>query len=116
MTLPILVLRSLKTIRGINISTSSYKESIIGFAKAKKQLLLIQKLGIYVNFILFLVIIPVTSKLISDKDIFMTGGSLWKYGFITIVAIVMIFVSKWGYKCYKNITSSAENILKELED
>ncbi len=116
LTLPILVLRSLKTIRGINISTSSYKESIIGFAKAKKQLLLIQKLGIYVNFILFLVIIPVTSKLIGDKDIFMTGGSLWKYGFITIVAIVMIFVSKWGYKCYKNITNSAENILKELED
>jgi len=116
LTLPILVLRSLKTIRGINISTASYKESIIGFAKAKNQLLLIQKLGIYVNFILFLAIIPVSSKLMGDKDIFMLGGSVWKYGFIAIIAIVMIFVSRWGYRCYKNITNSAENILKELED
>jgi hypothetical protein len=116
LTLPILVLRSLKTIRSINISSASYKESIVGFAKAKKQLLLIQKLGMYVNFILFLAIIPVTSKLMGDKDIFMTGGSLWKYGFIAIVAIAMIFVSRWGYGCYKNITNSAENILKELED
>lgn len=116
LTLPILVLRSLKTIRSINISSASYKESIVGFAKAKKQLLLIQKLGLYVNFILFLAIIPVASKLIGDKDIFMTGGSLWKYSFIIIVAIAMIFVSRWGYGCYKNITNSAENILKEIED
>ena len=116
LTLPILVLRSLKTIRSINISSASYKESIVGFAKAKKQLLLIQKLGMYVNFILFLAIIPVSSKLLGDKDIFITGGSLWKYGFIVIVAIAMIFVSRWGYGCYKNITNSAENILKEIED
>ncbi len=115
-TLPIIVLRSLKTIRNLNISTNSYKETIVGFAKAKKQLLLIQKLGIYINFILFLAIIPVTSKLMGGKDIFVTGGSLWKYGFIAVVAIAMIFVSRWGYGCYKNITNSAETILKEIED
>ncbi len=115
-TLPIIVLRSLKTIKTLNISTSSYKETIVSFTKAKKQLLLIQKLGLYVNSILFLAIIPVTSKLLGDKDIFMTGGSLWKYSFIVIFAIAMIFVSKWGYGCYKNITNSAEDILKELED
>ena len=115
-TLPILVLRSLKTIRGIKIGSTSYKESIVSFAKAKKQLLLVQKLGMYINFILFLAIIPVTSKLMGDKDIFLTGGSHWKYGFIAIVAIAMIFVSRWGYGCYKNITNSAENILKDLEN
>jgi len=116
LTLPILVLRSLKTIRSIHISSASYKESIVGFAKAKKQLLLVQKLGLYLNFILFLTSIPVASKLIGDKDIFITGGSPWKYTFIILVAIAMIFVSRWGYRCYKNITNSAENILKELEN
>ncbi len=115
-TLPILVLRSLKSIKSIHIGRNSYKESIIGFAKAKKHLLLIQKLGIYCNFILFLTCIPVASKLLGNKDIFLTGGSLWKYGFILITTIVMIFVSKWGYRCYKNMINSAENILKELED
>ena len=50
------------------------------------------------------------------KDIFITGGSVWRFSFITIVAVLMVFVSKWGYGCYKNVTNSAENVLKDLEE
>jgi hypothetical protein len=116
LTLPIIVLRSLKTIKNLKIINKNYKETIVGFAKAKKQLLLVQKLGIYVNVILFLTSIPLASKLLKNKDIFLTGGSLWKYIFIAIVAILMIFVSRWGYNCYKNVTNSAENVLKDIEN
>lgn len=115
MILPIIVLRSLKTIKNLNIAKKSYKDTIVSFAKAKKQLLLVQKLGIYINGVLFLTCIPLASKLLGDKDIFLTGGSVWQITFIAIVAVLMIFVSKWGYGCYKNVTSSAENILKDLE-
>ena len=116
LVLPVLVLRSLRNIKEISVSNTSFKETIVSFAKAKKQLLSIQKLGIYINFILFLTSIPVASKLLNNKDIFSTGGSLWRFGFIAIVAVLMIFVSKWGYGCYKSVTNSAENILKELEN
>ena len=116
LTLPIFVLRSLKTIKSLNITNKSYKQTIVGFAKAKKQLLLVQKLGIYVNFILFLTSIPLAAKLFNNKDIFLVGGSIWQGVFIVVVAVLMIFVSRWGYGCYKNVTNSAENILKDLEN
>ena len=116
LTLPIFVLRSLKTIKSLNITNKSYKQTIVGFAKAKKQLLLVQKLGIYVNFILFLTSIPLAAKLLNNKDIFLVGGSIWQGVFIVVVAVLMIFVSRWGYGCYKNVTNSAENILKDLEN
>lgn len=116
LTLPILVLRSLKSIKTITVSKASFKETIIRFSKAKKQLLLIQKLGLYINVMLFLVSIPVASKLIGNKDMFITGASFWKFGFIAVVGILVILVSRWGYRCYQNITNSAENILKEIEN
>ena len=114
--LPVIVLRSLKSIKNLDITNSSYKETIIGFAKAKKQLLAIQKLGLYFNAILFLTSIPLASKLLNNKDIFLTGASLWRILFLAIVAILTIFASRWGYKCYKSVTNSAENILKDLEN
>jgi len=114
--LPILVLRSITAIQGMNITNTSFKETIVRFAKAKKQLLFVQRLGLYANIIVFLASIPVAVKLLDDKDIFMTGGTIGKLVFITVIALLLILVSRWGYGCYKNITNSAENILKELDD
>lgn len=116
LTIPIIVLHSLKSIKNFNITNKSYKETIVGFVKAKKQLLLVQKLGIYINFLLFLTSIPLAAKLLNNKDIFLTSSSIWQIIFIAIVTVLMVVVSKWGYSCYKNVTNSAENILKELED
>ena len=116
LTLPLLVLRSLKSIKNINISNASFKETIVRFAKAKKQLLFVQKLGLYANIVVFLASIPVAAKLLNNKDMFITGGSIWKFGFIIVIGFLVILASRWGYGCYKNITNSAENILKEIED
>jgi len=113
--LPVIVLRSLKTIKNFRISEKNYKDTIVGFAKAKKQLLMVQKLGIYINIVLFLTSIPLATKLLKNKDIFVSGGSVWQITFIAVVAVLMIFISRWGYGCYKNVTNSAENILKDLE-
>lgn len=112
--LPILSLNALHRIKRVNISGNSYKETLIAFAKAKKQLLLVQKSGIYLNFILMFITIPLASKILNNKNIFL-GSNHWLW-FIPIFVLFLVIFSRWGYQCYKNITNSAENILKELED
>ncbi len=116
LVLPILVLRSINRIKHLDIATNNYKETLIGFARAKKELLFTQRFGIYLNFILVLAVLPVTSKILSNKDLFTIEHSAKLWFAIPALFIFLYFFSRWGYKCYKSITNSAENILKELED
>ena len=115
LTLPTLVLRSISRIKRLNISKDNYKDTLIGFARAKNELLLTQRLGISLSFVLALIIMPVASKILNDKDFFTMehGVKLWLA--IPLLFLFLFFFSRWGYKCYKSITNSAENILKELE-
>jgi hypothetical protein len=114
--LPILTLRSIYRIKGLNIAKNSYKETIVGFAKAKKELLFTQRLGIYLSFVLSIVIMPVASKILNGIDFFTIEHSAWFWLFLPILFIFLFFFSRWGYRCYKSITNSAENVLKELEN
>jgi hypothetical protein len=99
--------------RRMNIVKNSFKETIVVYTKAKNQLLLMQKVGIYLSFVLMFTSLPVFSKIMNDKDLFLHGKTLLVY--IPVMAIFLFFFTRWGYKCYRNITNSAENILKELE-
>lgn len=114
-TLPAFVLKSLYAIKAIRIDVDSYAITLKKYVKAKNNLLLVQQLGIYLNFAALLLVIPVFSKLFKNKDIFTTTNVIW-YWLLPVLIIVMILISKWGYNCYKKITSSAETLLKELED
>jgi hypothetical protein len=111
--LPFLVLRSLANIQGINVGNSTYKETLVHFTKAKDRLLWLQRLGIYLNFLLLFSMLPVFGKIMGNKDIFITDGT-WVWYAIGM-GIFLVFFSKWGYGCYKSITKSAEHILKEME-
>ncbi len=111
--LPIITLGLLGKMRHMNIVNKSFKETIIDYTKAKNQLLLMQKVGIYLSFVLMFTSLPVFSKIMNDKDLFLQGKTLLVY--IPVMAIFLFFFTRWGYKCYRNITNSAENILKELE-
>jgi len=113
--LPTIVLRSLNSIKTISLTTNTYKQTLLDFTKRKKHMLFIQQLGIYVNFIFLIFFLPVAGKVLSDKDIFATNSTVW-YWYIPVMSIVMILISRWGYKCYKSIANSAENTLKELEN
>lgn len=114
-TLPALVLKYLYAIKAINIDVASYAVTLKKYLKAKNKLLLVQQLGIYLNFVALLLVIPVFSKLFKNKDIFITTNSIW-YWLLPVLITLMIFVSKWGYNCYKKITNSAETLLREFED
>ena len=115
--LPIAVLRSISQIKAINITENTYKKTLLNFTKHKKQMLFIQQLGIYINFIFLIFFFPVAQKLLTNKDIFTYNNNAWSWQIpvISIAIIAMILMSRWGYKCYKNIAKSAEITLKELE-
>ncbi len=111
--LPVLTLNSLRRIQKINIVDKNFKETLVSFSKAKKQLLLLQRLGIYLSFVLMFTILPVASKIMKGRDLFV-NSNLW-YIYLPIMAVFLFFFARWGYGCYKNITNSAEDLLKELE-
>jgi multisubunit Na+/H+ antiporter MnhG subunit len=113
-TIPTIVLRSIRKMRNLNITSNNYKQTLIDYANNRKHFLLIQRIGIYLNFLLMIVALPMFVKLSSNKDIFVTNTSVW-YWYVPIMTLFLIFFSRWGYKSYKSITASAEKTLRELE-
>jgi len=111
--LPVLSLGSLRRIQKINIADKNFKETLLSFSKAKKQLLLLQRLVIYLSFVLMFTVLPVASKIMKGKDLFL-DSNIW-YIYLPIMAVFLFFFTRWGYGCYKSITNSAEDLLKELE-
>jgi hypothetical protein len=111
--LPFLVLRSIKNIRRVDLVNSNYEEALIKFTKEKIRLLFFQRLGIYLGFFMLFASLPVFSKINKGKDLFLSGTTwLW---YLPILGIFFFFFARWGYRCYRNITDSAENILSELD-
>lgn len=113
--LPLIVLRSIRSMKSIDLTNNNYKETLIAYTQKKKQFLLTQKVGIYLNFILLVVSLPVIIKVFKGKDIFITNINLI-YWYIPVMAVFLILFSIWGYGKYKNVTSSASHILEELEN
>ena len=112
--LPVLSLQSLSRIQNINIAGNEVKETIVRFEKAKKRVLYLQRAGIYLSFVLMFTMLPVAAKVFGKgKDLFQET-SVW-YIYIPVMVIFLVVFARWGYGCYKSITNSAENILKELE-
>lgn len=113
--MPILVLRALYRIKSIDILKNNYKETLIKYEKSKKYLLILQQFGIYASFILMFTTAAVFSKIWSNEDFFMIEKDGWVYGAILVAILFVFFFARWGYRCYKSVTTSAEEIINELE-
>lgn len=113
--LPLVVLRSINSMKRINLINNTYRETLVAYSKKKKQFLFTQKVGIYLNFILLAVSLPVVVKVFKGKDIYTTNIDIL-YWYLLIMAIFLILFSIWVYNKYKKVTASASNILKDLED
>lgn len=113
--IPVIVLRSIRSLKSIDLTNNNYKETLIAYTKKKGQFLLTQKVGIYLNFILLVVSLPVIVKVFKGKDIFITNINLM-YWYIPIMAVFLILFSIWGYGKYKNVMDSTSHILEELEN
>ncbi len=113
--LPTLTLRLLGRIRRFNIIDKSYKEALIGFQKAKKNLLILQKSAIYASFVIMFTASAVFAKIIGDKDFFLIDRGIKEYLVFAFAIAFVFFISRWGFRSYGKVTSSAENVLNELE-
>lgn len=113
--MPVMVLMALRKIKSIDIVRNNFRDTFVSYTKAKKNLLLIQQLGVYASLILMFSTAAVFSKIFSNDDFFAIERDGWIYGSMVLATIVVVFFARWGYKCYVNITRSAEDILKELE-
>lgn len=113
--LPILSLRSIYKMNSINIADGNSKNILTEFTNRRAQFLRIQKLSVALSFVLMFTILPVLLKLSSGKDFFSEGKSnlLW---YLPIGLLVMSLFARWVYKCYSNITDSAQKIIKDLEE
>ncbi|APQ18975.1 hypothetical protein [Maribacter hydrothermalis] len=113
--LPAMVLITLKKIKNIDIINGSYKENLKFYLKTKNRLLKLQQIGIAVGFIGLLFIVPVTSKIISNKNVFLTSLKTEQYVIFAITLIAMVFFCKWAYNGYLKVTHSAQELLQDLE-
>ncbi|WP_405206716.1 hypothetical protein [Aquimarina sp. LLG6339-5] len=114
--LPILSLRSINKMSGINFYENSYRDTLVKYTKNKKQFQSLQKISYYLSFLLIFFILPVTSKILGGKDMFTGVKNLWPLlVFIPIGITFFVFFAKWVKKCYGKNISDAEEILKDLQ-
>jgi len=113
--LPAIVLTTLKRIKNIDILNGSYKDNLKLYLKTKNRLLRLQQIGIAVGFIGLVFIVPVTSKIISNKNVFLTSLKTEQYIIFAITIVAMVFFCKWAYNGYLKVTRSAQELLQDLE-
>jgi len=113
--IPMLVLNSIKKMRHINLLKNNYKQTLMIYVKSRNHFLFMQRLGITLNFLLLLVSLPVIVKFSDNIDVFQTQSTNW-YWYLLVMVLLLVFASRWGYKGYKNMTASAEKLLRELDD
>ncbi|MCJ7465590.1 MAG: hypothetical protein MUO53_02735 [Maribacter sp.] len=113
LVMPFLVLRSLKNIQRVDLVNSNYKEALIKYTQEKNRLLFLQRLGIYLGFFMLCTSLPVFSKINNGKDLFLSATTwLW---YLPVMGVFFFFFARWGYRSYRSITDSAENILNEMD-
>jgi len=101
---------------GVNFYKNSYKDTLIRYTKSKKQFQSLQKYSYYLGFLLIFLILPVTSKILSGKDMFVGVKNIWPLAvFIPLAIVFFIFFYKWVRKCYQNNMNEAESILNDLQ-
>lgn len=115
LVLPMLVLRSLYQIKNLNITEATFRDTIVNYERIRRNLLMQQQFSIYGGFVIFFTTLAIFSRIFSGEDIFQDDQGAAVYIFSAIMCILLYFFTRWGYRCYKSITSSAERIIKELE-
>jgi len=112
--LPVLSLKSIQKMKAIHISKNTYKESLLKYAKSETRFILIQKVSFYVSFLVLISSVIAFGKIMKGVDIFTVTEKL-NWLIPSGIGVLFIF-TQWVLKKYKNATTSANNILKELED
>lgn len=92
--LPIMTLRLLARIKNYNILDKDIKETLIGYRKAKKNLMMLQQFAVYASFIVMFASSAVFAKLLGNKDFFMIERGIWGYVLIAFAVVFVFFFSR----------------------
>ena len=111
--LPIFLFRAIKHMDRINVQENNYKQTLVDFAKGKRQFLLVQKISVYLGFVLLIVVLPVFSKLMNGKDI-LSEVKIWTW-YLPFGFLFFAFFTRWVIKHYKNTLNDTTQILADLE-
>ncbi|WP_026897031.1 hypothetical protein [Daejeonella oryzae] len=111
--LPIISLQSLRAVKGINISSKTYLETIKSFAAQKIRFQKLQKLNVALGMLLMLIIIPVFSA-IQGKNLSQIPN-FWTIIFPVSVLFFLGFAF-WVLKYYNKVLSEAEQMLSDINN
>ncbi len=112
--MPILSLKSIRKMTSIDISSNTYKESLIAFYRNETKFKRIQKISFYVSFLVLISAVITLGKIEKDIDVFIMTEKL-KWMIPSGIGLLFIF-TQWVLKKYKKVTTSAKDILKDLEN
>ena len=110
--LPILSMKSILNMKKIDVSKSSYKESIKQYASEKNKFIKIQKVAYYCGFVFALAVLPVAGKMMKGKDLLL-DSKLWIW-YIPLAVIFHFLFSKWVYRYYTKVAKGAQKLLDDL--
>ena len=113
LVLPVLSLQSIHRMNNLHIGGNNYKQTLIEFAKGKRQFLFVQKLSFYLTFVLMIVLLPVILKIMNVKNIHIKP-MVW-FVYLPVTFLFFAFLARRVYGCYAGTTVRMENLLKEME-
>ena len=110
--LPIWSLSAIRKMRSISPSRHTYRETLLAFARGKKQFVFAQKMSMYLSFVLMFTLTPVIVKIAFGKELVITQKLLW---LIPVCIFLFILFTRWVMRCYRNILNDADTILEDLK-
>jgi hypothetical protein len=106
--------KSTRGLKRINLSLSSYTNTLKEFAIGKKRFQKLQKLNLVLCSLLMVVFIPASVKLLTGKDIM--HGTTFGMVILPVYFLFLIFFSRWALSGYNRALRQAETVLAELQD
>lgn len=113
--LPIFSFKAIKQMDSVNIIDNTYKQVLMEFAKGKELFFKVQKLSIYLGFILLLTTSIVFSKIMSGDNILSIDKIKPALISFPIAFIFFIFFTKWVTKKNKISLEKTLEILEKIE-
>lgn len=110
--LPLLTLSAIAGLQKLSLTDKTQKVLLQEFAKRKKRFMNLQQLSLAVTPLFMVVALPIMSKILNGKDLFVESDILFWY--IPIGAVLLFFFYRWVFKCYRSINASAAKTLEEL--
>ena len=95
----------------VDIKGSNYKEALLQYAHAKRRFLSVQKLSFCLSFVLLIVALPVSVKMMGGKTHIETVTWLW---YLPLGFLFFAVFARWVYRCYVSVTVQLEDLLREI--